>query len=59
LKERADAFQKSLISLNIKSEGKVSLLEAYNLPFLLREEYIKTFNEFQDEKNKAFEDINA
>lgn len=55
LKERAESFQKSLISLNIKSEGKLGISEIYQLPFLFREEYIKTFNEYQEEKNKAFE----
>ena len=59
LKERADSFQKSLITLNIKSEGKLAISEIYQLPYLLREEYVKTFNEYQDEKNKAFEELNA
>ena len=56
MKERAETFEKSLINITIKSEGKISILEVYGLPYLLRELYIKTFNEYQEEKNKAYEE---
>jgi len=38
--------------MNIKSEGKISLSDAYALPFYMREKYIKMFNEYIEEKNK-------
>lgn len=29
-------------------------MEIYNMPFLLREIYIKAFNEYQEEKSKLY-----
>ena len=55
LKERAKNFEKSLLSLNIKSEGNISLTNAYFMPYMIREEYIKEFNSYMEVKNKISE----
>lgn len=34
-------------------------MESYMMPFILREEYIKLFNEYQEEKSKVFDENNS
>ena len=53
LYSRAESLEKSLINLNIRTEGKISIFEAYQMPYLQREMYIKLYNEFSEEKRKA------
>lgn len=58
LYSRAEGLEKSLINLNIRSEGKISIFEAYQMPYLQREMYIKLYNEFSEEKRKAMQPNN-
>lgn len=46
------AFEKNLLNISIRSEGRVSLTEVYQMPYLLREQFVDSFNEWVDEKNK-------
>ena len=48
---RANDFEKSLIELTIRSEGKLSLSEVYAMNFVQRELYIKCYNEYMNEKS--------
>ena len=50
--EMEETLEKNLMLLSIRSEGKLSLTEVYQMSYLERESYIKAFNEFADEKNK-------
>lgn len=42
-----------IIGLNTDSEGIISLTEAYNMPFKVREMFVKKFNNHMEEKNKS------
>jgi len=50
--EMEETLEKNLMLLSIKSEGKLSLSEVYQMSYLERECYINAFNEYADEKNK-------
>ena len=39
----------------LKTEGLISLTEAYQLPFKQRDMIIKSYNDIIEEKNKAYE----
>ena len=39
--------------MNIKTDGKISLMEIYNMPFKLRNLYTKEHNKMIEEKNKS------
>ena len=51
--ERAKNFEKMLINMVLKSENKISLIEAYSLPYNFRSEFIQTYNEYMEEKKKS------
>jgi hypothetical protein len=57
MKERAETFEKSLLTMNINTEGKLSLSEIYQMPFNIREHYIKLYNQYIDTKNKLSSEI--
>ena len=42
-----------IINLAIKSDNKLSLSEAFMLPYGLREQFVQAHNELIEEKNKA------
>lgn len=44
-------FEENLIMMHIKSDGHLSLDDVYNMPYKLREMYIKMNNKFVDEQN--------
>lgn len=45
------------MSLNIKSEGKISLMEAYSMPYQQRELYVKSYNEINESTSKSSESM--
>ena len=47
-----ETYEKNLFMLSIKSEGKLSITEIYQMPFLMRKRYVESFNEFVEEKNR-------
>lgn len=49
---RAKSLEESLLDIPIKTEGKISLLEVYNMPFLVREMYKKMVNKYNEQKNR-------
>lgn len=57
LSERARQLKESILNICIKSEGKVSLTEVFNMPYNLREDYIKYFNQYLEEKKKLQDNI--
>lgn len=54
LKKRAKDFEESIIDIHIKTEGKVSLLECYSLPYKIRQIYYKKYNEYQEKKEANY-----
>lgn len=57
LSERANNLTNSIIDISIKSDGKLSLNEVFNMPYELREGYIKCFNRYLEEKKKLQDSI--
>lgn len=51
-KKQTTEIEESIMSLNIRTEGKVSLSEAFSMPFKLRDLYVKSTNKYIDDKNK-------
>ena len=52
IKNRAKKLEKSIIDINIKSEGKISLTECYFLPYQVREMYYELYNKYVEKINK-------
>lgn len=57
LSERAKDLTNSIMSISIKSEGKLSLQEVFNMPYNLREDYVKCFNHYLEEKKKLQDSV--
>lgn len=53
-KESSQALEKNLLMMHIKSDGNLSLNDVYNMPYKMRELYIKANNEFVEEQNKKY-----
>lgn len=53
-KEISQSLEKSLMMIHIKSDGHLSLSDVYNMPYKMRELYIKANNEFVEEQNKKY-----
>lgn len=53
-KEYSELFEKNLLMMHIKSDGNLSLNDVYNMPYKMRELYIKVNNEFVEEQNKKY-----
>lgn len=51
-KDQTKEIEESIISLNVRTEGKISISEAFSMPYKLREIYIKSTNKYIEEKNK-------
>lgn len=52
LKKRAENFEELLIDIHIKTEGKLSLMECYSMPYKVRQMYYKLHNKYVEEQNK-------
>lgn len=53
LKSRAKKLEESIIDISVRTEGAVSLLEAYSMPFKVRDMYYHLHKKYIDDKNNA------
>lgn len=53
LKSRAKKLEESIIDISVRTEGAVSLTEAYSMPFKVRDMYYRLHKKYIDDKNNA------
>ena len=54
-KDSKEQFEKNLMMLHIKSEGKISLSEVFSMTYKMRELYVKSHNEFAEEMERKIQ----
>ena len=50
--EMEKTLETNLMMICIKSEGRISLSEVYQMPYQSRERFVESFNKYVEEKNK-------
>ena len=53
-KELKEKFEKNLIMLHVKTEGKLTLDNIYSMTYKMRELAVESYNEYSEELEKKY-----